>query len=433
MEPVTIGWIMILGVIVLLLSGLPVAFAMFIAGAIGHILLVGLNHTIASIPIIFYDKMSTFTLGVIPLFILMGLLASAAGFADDAFDAGKKWVGRFPGSLAQATIAAGTAFGAACGTTIAACAAFARIAIPPMREAGVDEKLAIGAVAAAAPLSAMIPPSVLMPLYGVITDTPMGKLLIAGLIPGIVAATVMMLVIFIMVKVKPELAPPTTPVPWRERFASLKGLVGILVVFILVLGSIYTGVITPTEAGAVGALGALVVGLVTRRLKWRTGILPSLIESAKLTSSILIICVCAIYFSHFLALSRVPYEISTYLVGLEVPGIVILIGALLINACLGCIMDTLSILLLTMPIIFPAILSLGYDPIWFGVLMVQMAEIGALTPPFGLNLFVLRGSLPDVTMGTIIRSVIPFIGMYFLILAIYIAFPQIALWLPSKM
>jgi C4-dicarboxylate transporter DctM subunit len=433
MEPVTVGWIMVVGVVLLLFSGLPVAFALFIAGAIGHILVVGFGHMVESIPIVFVDKMSTYSLAVVPLFILMGFFASRSGFADDAFEAARKWAGHLPGGLAQATVAAGVAFAAACGTSLAACAAFSKIAIPPMRESGINYKLAMGVVMGAAPLSVLIPPSVIFPMYAIVTEQSIGRLLIAGIIPGLILAVVMMVMIFLMVKFRPELAPLPVGVPWRERFVSLKRIWGIAIVFIAVLGSIYSGIITPTEAGAVGAVACFLVGVASRRLGFRNGILPSLYESIHTSSSILIICVCALYFGHFLAVSRLPQEVSSFLVNLPVPRLIILLGTELLLIGLGCIIDTLAILFLTMPIMFPAMIALGYDPIWYGVVVVQTAELGLLTPPFGLNLFVLRGALKDVNMGEIISSAVPFMGAYVVALTIFIAFPQLSLWLPGMM
>ena len=432
MEPIVIGWIMLAVVVAFIIFGLPVAFAMFIAGALGHIFVVGWERTIFSIPIVFYDKMSWVVLLVVPLFILMGMFAWKSGYADDAFDAGAKWVSRLPGGLAQATIVAGAAFGAACGTTIASCAALAKTCVPAIRKAGIDEKLGLGAISAAAALSVMIPPSIIMPLYGIITETSIAPLLIAGIIPGIVAALVFMLLIFVMVKIKPQLAPTRPDVTWKERLLSLKKIWGIALLFFVVIGGIYSGLVTPSEAGGLGAFGALVIGVATKRLK-KADIIESIEETVKISCTVLILTICALYFAHFLAQSRVPATVSIFLTSLPAPRLLILIGILLMYTVLGCILDTGSSMLLTMPIIFPAIISFGYSPIWFGVIIVQMVELGALTPPFGINLFIMKGSLPEVPTSTIIRSVVPFILTDFVILAIYVAFPQIALFLPNLM
>lgn len=432
MEPIVIGWIMLAVVVAFIIFGLPVAFAMFIAGALGHIFVVGWERTIFSIPIVFYDKMSWVVLLVVPLFILMGMFAWKSGYADDAFDAGAKWVSRLPGGLAQATIVAGAAFGAACGTTIASCAALAKTCVPAIRKAGIDEKLGLGAISAAAALSVMIPPSIIMPLYGIITETSIAPLLIAGIIPGVIAALIFMLLIFVMVKIKPQLAPTRPDVTWKERLLSLKKIWGIALLFFVVIGGIYSGLVTPSEAGGLGAFGALVIGVATKRLK-KADIIESIEETVKISCTVLILTICALYFAHFLAQSRVPATVSIFLTSLPAPRLLILIGILLMYTVLGCILDTGSSMLLTMPIIFPAIISFGYSPIWFGVIIVQMVELGALTPPFGINLFIMKGSLPEVPTSTIIRSVVPFILTDFVILAIYVAFPQIALFLPNLM
>ena len=432
MEPIVIGWIMLAVVVAFIIFGLPVAFAMFIAGALGHIFVVGWERTIFSIPIVFYDKMSWVVLLVVPLFILMGMFAWKSGYADDAFDAGAKWVSRLPGGLAQATIVAGAAFGAACGTTIASCAALAKTCVPAIRKAGIDEKLGLGAISAAAALSVMIPPSIIMPLYGIITETSIAPLLIAGIIPGVIAALIFMLLIFVMVKIKPQLAPTRPDVTWKERLLSLKKIWGIALLFFVVIGGIYSGLVTPSEAGGLGAFGALIIGVATKRLK-KADIIESVEETVKISCTVLILTICALYFAHFLAQSRVPATVSIFLTSLPAPRLLILIGILLMYTVLGCILDTGSSMLLTMPIIFPAIISFGYSPIWFGVIIVQMVELGALTPPFGINLFIMKGSLPEVPTSTIIRSVVPFILTDFVILAIYVAFPQIALFLPNLM
>ena len=433
MEPITTGWVMILLVLGLVVLGLPVAFAMFIAGAIGHFLVVGTMQAIFSIPVVFYDNMSRGTIMVVPLFILMGMFAWKSGLADNAFEAAQKWVSKIPGGLAQATILAGAAFAAACGTTIASCAALGRICVPAMRKAGVDEKLGLGTVAATSALSVMIPPSIIMPIYAVVTEQSVGKLLIAGILPGAVATLIFMIQIFFWVKWKPQIAPPMTGVPWRERLMSLRKVWGIILLFFIVMGGIYSGLVTPTEAAAVGAFGALLIGLGARRLNWKEGILSSFRDTASITCSVLILAVCALYFSHFLVLSRLPTEVARFVTSLEAPPLVILVGILLIYTLLGCILDSLSMILLTMPIVYPAILRLGYDPIWFGVIIVMMVELAALTPPFGINLFVLKSAVPDAKMKTIIQAVGPFIIADFIIIAIYVAFPQIALFLPNLM
>lgn len=432
MEPITAGWLMILLVLCLLVLGLPVAFSMFIAGAIGHILVVGYLQAVFSIPVVFYDNMSRGTLIVVPLFVLMGMFAWKSGLADSAFEAAQKWVSNIPGGLAQATILAGAAFAAACGTTIASCAALGRICVPAMRKAGVDEKLGLGSVAATAAISVMIPPSIIMPIYAVITEQSVGKLLIAGILPGVVATLIFMILIFFKVKWNPQLVPAMTGVPWRERLLSLRKVWGIILLFLIVMGGIYSGIVTPTEAASAGALGALLIGIGSRRLNWE-GVLSSFRDTATITCSVLILTVCALYFSHFLVLSRLPTEVTRFIANLSAPPVIILVGILLIYILLGCILDSISMILLTMPIVYPAILKLGYDPIWFGVIIVMMVEVAALTPPFGINLFVLRSAVPDAKMQTIIQAVIPFIFADFIIIAIYVAFPQISLLLPNMM
>jgi tripartite ATP-independent transporter DctM subunit len=332
----------------------------------------------------------------------------------------------------QATIAGAAAFGAACGSGMASCAIISRLTIPEMLRSGVNRELAFGAVASAGTLASMIPPSILMIIYGVITGTPIGKMLVAGVIPGVVAALIFMITVYILVKKNPALVPGLGGVSWKERFLSIRGVWGIFMMILIVMGGIYSGLFTPIEAGGVGAFGAFFIATILKRLKW-ANLKEALMETAKTSGSILIVVAAAFFFTYFMGISRIPSVTSEYLTSLEVPGMIIIICIMIMYIILGTVMDVVPALFLTLPIIFPTVMRLGYDPIWFGILIVHIVEIGMISPPFGMNLFILRGTIPDATSAEVIRGVIPFLVADLFTLIIYLAFPQLALFLPSMM
>jgi C4-dicarboxylate transporter DctM subunit len=429
----TVGWTMLAAMIVVLFMGIPVSFGLLLVGIIGYWLLAGPIRTMTILGIVPYEKVSSYTLTVIPLFILMGHLAYQAGFATSMYETAQKWIGHLPGSVAQATVLGGAAFGAACGSGLASCATLGKICIPVMKKFGIEEKLSLGCVAATGGLAQLIPPSILMVIFGLITDQSVGKLLIAGIIPGIVAAICYMITIFIMVKWNPQLAPQQVKgVTWNERIRSLKGSWGIGMLAFVVMGGIYSGIFTPTEAGALGAFGAFMLGILTKRLRL-SNYKEAIMESTKTTAMIFLIIATAMVFAYFLGISRVPNSVSEFILALEVPRIVILLGVLLLFIIAGMFIDMIAFAFLTLPVIFPAMMSLGYDPLWFGVICIFMFELALITPPFGLNLFILRGMVPGVNMSDIIRGAFPFVLADFGILAIFVAFPQLATWLPSMM
>jgi tripartite ATP-independent transporter DctM subunit len=431
--PMTIGGIVLAAMIVVLLLGLPVAFGLLFVGLVGAWILSGPEKTLSLLAIVPYDRIGNYPLSVVPLFILMGHLAYQAGFAQSLYDTVQKWIGHVPGSMAQATVLGGAAFGAACGAGIASCATLGKICIPVMRNFGVDNKMALGCVAATGGLAALIPPSIVAVIVAVITDQSVGKLLIAGILPGLVAAGCFMALIYVRVKLNPKLAPMTlTGVTWKERFVSLKGIWGIGVLVLVVIGGIYVGIFTPTEAGALGASGALVLGLVTRRLTLKN-FTEALMDSTKTTATILLIIGTAMVFGVFLGLSRIPANMTDYLMTSQVPPWVILGGVIVMYIVAGMFMDMIAFTFLTLPVIFPAIVALGYDPIWFGVVIMVLCELALITPPFGLNLFVLKGMIPGITMKEVIWGSFPFMFMYLLTILLMILFPGLATWLPGMM
>jgi C4-dicarboxylate transporter DctM subunit len=431
-EPQGVGWIVIALFFILLLSGTPVAAAMAVAGICGFWLLRGGETAVSMGGTVPYASVATYTMTVLPLFIIMGTFASYAGFAQDGFELARRWLRGIPGGLVQATVVGAAAFAAASGASIAACAVFSKMAIPEMLKHGVRKSLALGAVASAATLAIMIPPSSMFVIYGMLTGQSVGKLLIAGIIPGLIGAAMFMIMIFIRCKIDPSLVPPSAGASWKERFSALPRAWGILFIAIVVLGGIYTGVFTPTEAGAIGATVAFLGMIVTRKAKMRD-LHEALLDTAAIASTVLIILVGGMMFGYTLAVSRLPAAVTEFVATLNVAPMVILIAIMVLYLILGCFVDSLASMIITLPIVYPVILELGFDPVWFGVLMVQTVEIALVTPPFGLNLFVMRGVIPGTALGEIFRGVGWFIVPLIVTLAIYIAFPQVALWLPSMM
>lgn len=433
MDPQLAGVISIALLFLLLMLRVPVAFALGAVGLAGFWTVSGAVPALKIVALVPYSIASMHTFSVMPLFILMGFFVYHAGFVTDIYKSAQLWTGRIPGGLAHATVLAGAAFAAASGSAFAACATLAKITIPQMTRFGVDRKLAFGVVAASATIAQMIPPSSLIVIYGIITEQSIAKLLIAGILPGLLAATNYMVMIYIRVKINPGLVPLLQErVSWKARFMSLRSIWGIIVLFAVVMGGIYIGVFTPTEAGAVGAFCAFLIALALRKLNVST-LKNTLLDVAKTTGMLMLIIACAFIFARFMAITRIPNIISEFLVQLEVPGIWILLGVMLMYVVLGTFFDMLAAMFITLPIILPAITGLGYDPIWFGILMVHLCEVSQITPPFGLNLFVLKGTLPDADMKEVIHGITPFFIMDIVTLGMYIAFPQIILFLPSLM
>jgi tripartite ATP-independent transporter DctM subunit len=432
-EPITMGWLMILVMIAVLFMGLPIAFGLLFVGIVGYWVLAGPERTLSVLGIIPYDKVANYTLSVIPLFILMGHLSYQAGFATSMSTTCQKWMGHLPGSMAQATVVGGAAFGAACGAGVASCATLAKICIPIMRQHGINDRMALGCVGAVGGLAALIPPSIMMVIFAMITYQSAAKLLIAGIIPGLVAAGCFMVLIYIMVKLNPKLAPPlAVKITWKERFVSLKDSWGIAILGLAIIGGILTGVFTPTEAGALGASGAFFLGLITRRLTFKN-FQEAVLDTTRTTAMIFLIVATALVLCNFLGISRLPAVTSDFITQLQVPRVVIFAGVVLLYIIAGCFMDMIAFMFLTMPIIFPAIKALGYDPLWFGVIIVILCELALITPPFGMNLFILRAMIPGITMGDVIRGSFPFMITYIGVVIIMAIFPELATWLPSFM
>lgn len=433
MEPLTAGLLMIVLLLVLLSIGLPIAFSLGISGVICIYMVTGWDTTYGFLSTTPFNTSASWLYVVLPLFILMGMLSYSAGINQDAFTIANYWVGRIKGGLAMATIIACSIFGATSGSSIAAAATMGKLAIPEMRRYKYSMEIAAGCVAGGGTLSVMIPPSGILVIYGIITEESIGKLLIAGLLPGLLSAFIYMVGIYIWCSIKPNIAPSTdVRVSWRLRIASLKNGYGAVLIFGVVMGGIYTGIFTPTEAGAFGAGVALILLLMKSKSRFHS-LREGLTETAKVTCMFFTIVICAHFFTLGLTVSGIPKALVTHLIGLNMHPKVVLVMLLSVYLPLGMFLDTVSLLFLTLPILFPVVKVLGFSGVWFGILVTKLIEVSLITPPLGLNVYVIKGILPEVEIGTIFRGCIPFLIMDILTLMILFFFPQIILWLPSTM
>jgi tripartite ATP-independent transporter DctM subunit len=373
-----------------------------------------------------------YSLSVIPLFIIMGYYAFYAGLTDDIFFTARQWVGHLPGGLAIASVFGCAGFAACTGASTASAAIMGRVAIPEMRKYGYHPRLASGVVAASGTLASLIPPSVILVIYGIITEQSIGALLIGGFIPGVISAAIYAGMIYTRVKISPELGKLQPKVSWKERFYALKGTWGVLVLIVLIIGGIYSGIFTPTEAGGAGAFSAFLMALAMRRLSLAR-LKESLLETGRTTIMIFSIIVGVLIFVRFLALTGLPSSFAEFVIALPIPKLLIILLLMSLYVFLGMFLDAIGMMMLTLPIIFPAVMALGYDPIWFGIIIVKMCEICLITPPVGLNVYIVRSVAPDIPLEEIFRGIIPFVAMDVLTVALFIAFPQIITFLPSQM
>ena len=427
-----IGVIGILVMFIFLASGMYIGMAMALIGFLGLYFILGMESAISILGITPLTEGSSYTLSVIPLFVLMGQFAFLSGISTDIYKTVYAWMGRFRGGLAMATVMACGGFAAVCGSSLATGATMGMVAIPEMKKYKYDPRLSSGCVAAGGTLGILIPPSIGFIIYGILTEESIGKLFIAGFLPGIMLALLFIAAIYIQCRRDPNMGPPGDATSWKEKFKSLKGIWGMMLLFFIVMGGIYFGVFTPTEAAGVGAFGAFLFALLKGKLNKET-LIQSLLETGKTTAMIFLIIIGANIFSTFLGLARLPMLLADFIAGLALPKTLVLIGIILIYVVLGCVMDCYAIMILTVPIIFPVIEALQFDPIWFGVLMVIVLEVGLITPPVGLNVFVLKSAAPDIPLTVIFRGIIPFLIAALVAIALLIAIPDIALVLPSHM
>lgn len=432
MTPETVGIIGIAALLILIFSRMPVGFVMALVGFVGFGSLVNFNAALNLIARDVFDVFGSYNLTVIPLFVLMGQLAFHSGISSRLFDAAYKFIGHLPGGLAMASIGACAGFSAICGSTNATAATMAAAALPEMKRYGYKPGLATGVVAAGGSLGILIPPSVIFIVYGIMTQQSIGKLFVAGILPGILLTLLFMATISLWVTLKPELAPKGPRFTLREKIASLSGLVETLILFIIIMGGLFVGFFTPTEAGAVGAFATLAIAVVRRQIDWK-GFTAALVESTRISCMILVIVTGATIFGHFLAVTRIPFEIAGWISGLKLSSWMIMMFIILAYLVGGCLIDSLALIMLTVPIFFPVVNHLGYDPIWFGVVIVLITQIGVITPPVGINVYVVSGVARDVPLGVIFRGVLPLLAALVVGTFLLIPFPQIALFLPALM
>lgn len=430
MDPITLGIISAVALTLFLLSGVRIAFATALCGFLGLWALRGYDAAAALSATSIFGHLTNYNLLVLPLFIAMGFFAYYAGITQDLYWTARQWFGRLPGGLAVATIFGAAGFAAACGASTASAAVMGRVALPELKKYGYDDKVSTGCVAAGGTMATMIPPSVLMVIYGFIAEESIGALLLAGILPGLLEAVSYVIMLLVRFRLNPELGPPVHGITWSDRFRAVTGVWGMVVLIVLVMGSIYTGVATPTEAAGIGALGAL--ALAVRRLTLRR-FWSAMVETARTSSLIFAIVVGVLIYVHFLGFTGMPGAVAKSIAGLDVPPMMVLIGILALYLVLGMFLDGIGMLLLTVPIILPTIEHLGVHPIVFGVLVIRMIEIGLITPPVGLNVYVLRGVAPGVSMGDMFRGCGWFVFVDIINVGILLAFPQIILLIPQTM
>ncbi len=417
---------------VLMLLRVPVGMAMGLVGVTGFAYLVNGD---AALKIIGHTSMRTvtdYTFGVIPMFLLMGAFVSNSGMSRELFRAANSFVGHLRGGLGIATIAACAGFAAISGSSVATAATFATVAYPEMRRYNYPQSFATGVIAAGGTLGAMLPPSTVLAVYGIITEQDIGKLFIAGIIPGLLAASMDMLTVVMIGWLRPDFLPVAPRHSWKERLIGLRDIWAMLLLFVFVIGGLYGGLFTPTEAGGVGATGALIIGVIRGKLD-RLQIRRSLLQAERTAAAVLTVLIGALLFGYFLTVTQTPQKVTALLTALGLGRYGVLALIMLMYIVLGCLMDSLAMIILTIPIIFPVIMQLGFDPIWFGVIIVMTVELGLIHPPVGMNVFVIKSVVQEVTFSTIFRGVLPFILTDLIRLVILIVFPILALWLPSRM
>ncbi|WP_427029552.1 TRAP transporter large permease [Halomonas sp. H2] len=424
-----ISLLVVLGLLLLLIIGVPVGLALAFSGMIGMIAMVGFNSALSVLATTPLSTTNSYELIAVPLFILMAEFVIVSGIADRMFKAITIWVGRLPGGLAVATALAGAGFGAISGSSTASAAALSSTSIPAMRRAGYEAKFSSGVVAVSGTLAMLIPPSIALVLYGIIVEENIASLLIGGVIPGILVTIGIIATIYVLMARDPSIAPAAKPWPMRDKLYALREIGPMLVLLACVTGSIYLGIATPTEAAGLGAFGAFVIAVAFRKLTWAS-VWGALSRSVRATCMIFLIIIGAHIFGYVLTLGQITPQFVDWITTLEVSPYVIIAGIILFYLVLGCFMDQLAILILTVPVMAPAVVSLGFDPVWFGVLVVVSAEVGMITPPLGMNIFVVA-RYAERPLSEIFRGVAPHVLTHLIIIALLVAFPQLVLWLPG--
>src|SRR5471030_470974 len=416
----------------LMLLRVPVGMAMGLVGITGFGYLTGFAPALKLVGQTTMRTVTDYSFGVIPMFLLMGAFVSVSGISRELFRAANAFVGHWKGGLGIATIAACGGFAAISGSSVATAATFSAVAYPEMRRFGYPKSFSAGVIAVGGTLGAMLPPSTVLPVYGIITQHDIGKLFVAGILPGLLAVSMYMIAIWVIGRARPGFLPDGTRSSWTERRAGLRDIWAPLALFVFVIGGLYGGLFTPTEAGGMGAGGAFIIGVVRGRLS-RADIRNSLLQATRTAAAVFTVLIGALLFGYFLTVTQTPQKITVFLTSLGLGRYGVLALIMLMYLLLGCLMDALAMIILTVPIIFPVIIHLGFDPIWFGVIIVMTVELGLIHPPVGMNVFVIKSVVKEVSFATIFKGVLPFIATDLIRLVILIAFPILALWLPSHM
>jgi C4-dicarboxylate transporter, DctM subunit len=432
MSPDTIALLGFLALFALMLLRVPVGMAMGLVGVVGFGTIVGFAPAMKLVGQVTMRTVTDYTFGVIPMFILMGAFVTASGMSRELFKMTESFLGHRKGGLGFATILACGGFAAISSSSVATAATFATVAYPEMRRNNYPQSFATGVIAAGGTLGIMIPPSTVLAIYGVITQQDIGKLFIAGIVPGLLAIVMYIICIMIIARVKPDFLPAARKATWAERRAAVRDVWAPILLFVFVIGGLYGGLFTPTEAGGVGAGGAFIIGFLRGRLPL-PAIKEALLTATRTSAAVFTILIGALIFGYFLTITQTPQKITALLLGTGLGPYWILFIILLMYLILGCLMDSMAMIILTVPIIFPVVTQLGFDPIWFGVIVVMVVELGLIHPPVGMNVFVIKSVIPEVSFSTIFKGVIPFIVTDLIRLGILVAFPVLVLWLPGKM
>ncbi len=426
------GAIAVILMLLLVIGGMPVGFALATVGVIGSLIILGLEPTVVQVFNVVWNSGTNFVFTAIPLFILMGQLVSRSGIGEDLYDCVHKWAGRIPGGLAVTAIVASAGFGALTGVSSASVSTMGPMILPEMKKYGYDMKLGAGSLTAGGVLAILIPPSLLMVVVGLFTETSISDLFMAGIVPALILVTSFCTYILVRCAINPSLGPPGPKYSWREKFQSLGNLAPILVIVLVVLGGMYTGAFTPTEAAAMGSVSVLVVGLVMRRLNWDR-IKAALHETTNVASMIFVLILGGYLITQLLVYTELMKEIVSAVSDISTNRYIIIFVFVILYLILGAVLSALGMVLLTLPFVFPIILSLGFDRVWFGIFLVIMTEVALLTPPIGVNVFILNKVAPNIPLGTMFRGSAPFVIITLLVLALLVTFPQLVLWLPQRL